>query len=129
VLANPGNMISNVNAGLYHGSGIGQLTMLNWNQHQYGLQQFGCISWPTRYNKARLFMAGARFDQFHRTRDLRKAGRSSRSWPLTGIAVGIAAFSMPGSAAVLCLSQEFQVQHRIDRNGSGAWIVTAGDDQ
>ncbi|MEH6498365.1 MAG: hydrogen gas-evolving membrane-bound hydrogenase subunit E [Pseudoalteromonas distincta] len=103
---------------------LGQLTMLIGTNTNYGLQAFVLYLMAHSLYKGALFMAVGAIDHSTGTRDLRKLGGLFAIMPLTGIAVGLAAFSNAGLPPFFgFIAKEFKYTGLIEM-GSVGWIVT-----
>jgi multicomponent Na+:H+ antiporter subunit A len=103
---------------------LGQLTMLIGTNTPYGLQAFVLYLMAHSFYKAALFMAVGAIDHSTGTRDIRRLGGLFTLMPLTGIAVGLAAFSNAGLPPFFgFIAKEFKYAGLIEM-GTIGWTVT-----
>ncbi|SFM30509.1 hydrogen gas-evolving membrane-bound hydrogenase subunit E [Halopseudomonas yangmingensis] len=103
---------------------LGQLTMLIGTNTTYGLQAFVLYLVAHSLYKGALFMAVGAIDHSAGTRDLRKLGGLFTLMPLTGLAVGLAAFSNAGLPPFFgFIAKEFKYAGLIEMGALG-WTVT-----
>lgn len=103
---------------------LGQLTMLIGTNSTYGLQAFVLYLVAHSLYKGALFMAVGSIDHSTGTRDVRRLGGLFALMPLTGIAVGLAAFSNAGLPPFFgFLAKEFKYAGLLEMGALG-WTVT-----
>lgn len=103
---------------------LGQLTMLIGTNTSYGLQAFVLYLVAHSFYKGALFMAVGAIDHSTGTRDIRRLGGLFALMPLTGIAVGLAAFSNAGLPPFFgFIAKEFKYAGLIEM-GTIGWTVT-----
>ncbi|SES16925.1 hydrogen gas-evolving membrane-bound hydrogenase subunit E [Halopseudomonas bauzanensis] len=103
---------------------LGQLTMLIGTNTSYGLQAFVLYLVAHSFYKGALFMAVGAIDHATGTRDIRRLSGLFTLMPLTGIAVGLAAFSNAGLPPFFgFIAKEFKYAGLIEM-GSIGWTVT-----
>lgn len=103
---------------------LGQLTMLIGTNTSYGLQAFVLYLVAHSFYKGALFMAVGAIDHSTGTRDIRRLGGLFALMPLTGIAVGLAAFSNAGLPPFFgFIAKEFKYAGLIEMGAVG-WSVT-----
>ncbi len=103
---------------------LGQLTMLIGTNTTYGLQAFVLYLLAHSLYKGALFMAVGAVDHSTGTREISKLGGLIRTMPLTGAAVGLAAFSNAGLPPFFgFIAKEFKYAGLIEM-GSMGWAVT-----
>lgn len=103
---------------------LGQLTMLIGTNTRYGLQAFVLYLMAHSFYKGALFMAVGAIDHATGTRDIRRLGGLFMLMPLTGIAVGLAAFSNAGLPPFFgFIAKEFKYAGLLEM-GSIGWTVT-----
>lgn len=103
---------------------LGQLTMLVGTNTSYGLQAFVLYLLAHSFYKGALFMAVGAVDHATGTRDIRRLSGLFALMPLTGIAVGLAAFSNAGLPPFFgFIAKEFKYAGLIEMGAVG-WTVT-----
>ncbi|WP_373184984.1 hydrogen gas-evolving membrane-bound hydrogenase subunit E [Halopseudomonas sp.] len=103
---------------------LGQLTMLIGTNTSYGLQAFVLYLVAHSLYKGALFMAVGAIDHSTGTRDIRRLGGLFALMPVTGIAVGLAAFSNAGLPPFFgFIAKEFKYAGLIEMGAVG-WTVT-----
>lgn len=103
---------------------LGQLTMLIGTNTTYGLQAFVLYLVAHSFYKGALFMAVGAIDHSTGTRDLRHLGGLIKLMPVTGFAVGLAAFSNAGLPPFFgFIAKEFKYTGLMQM-GSIGWTVT-----
>lgn len=103
---------------------LGQLTMLIGTNTTYGLQAFVLYLLAHSLYKGALFMAVGAVDHATGTRELSRLGGLIRYMPLTGAAVGLAAFSNAGLPPFFgFIAKEFKYAGLIEMGWIG-WAVT-----
>ena len=103
---------------------LGQLTMLIGTNTSYGLQAFVLYLVAHSFYKGALFMAVGAIDHATGTRDIRRLSGLFTLMPLTGVAVGLAAFSNAGLPPFFgFIAKEFKYAGLIEM-GSIGWTVT-----
>lgn len=103
---------------------LGQLTMLIGTNTTYGLQAFVLYLLAHSLYKGALFMAVGAVDHSTGTRELSRLGGLLKIMPLTGAAVGLAAFSNAGLPPFFgFIAKEFAYAGLIQMGITG-WIVT-----
>lgn len=103
---------------------LGQLTMLIGTNTTYGLQAFVLYLLAHSLYKGALFMAVGSIDHATGTRELSRLGGLLKAMPLTGVAVGLAAFSNAGLPPFFgFIAKEFAYAGLIQMGLTG-WVVT-----
>ncbi len=103
---------------------LGQLTMLIGTNTTYGLQAFVLYLLAHSLYKGALFMAVGAVDHATGTRELSRLGGLLKVMPLTGAAVGLAAFSNAGLPPFFgFIAKEFAYAGLIQMGVTG-WVVT-----
>lgn len=103
---------------------LGQLTMLLGTGTNYGLQAFVILLLAHSLYKGALFMGAGAVEQATGTREIPELGGLFRAMPLTGAAIGLAAFSNGGLPPFFgFIAKEFKYAGLMEMGAVG-WGVT-----